>query len=304
MAFRVKKTVAHWSLRHTHTPSKPLPRDRETHAYHLTPSVCTRRHLDLLLAENSILVCHQRLSPSDQKGNMLTRNIRFEAHLLESHVRSPILSHTHVANTVGHAKHARTSSTRHSSSLTVRGKKIEHWEKTFKKVCGARKRGSSTRSRSQCPQCAAAVAQLVAVSVGCAAAVTPRVEFLRLLDHACVFCFRYASPTSPSQRILCLPTGPLLPLQKLCPWICPRPFAMWRIACIGPHTRRELTSRPYQSSHGSNRHCRGSAAFNLASNHLRSPCQIEEATTHQESGALCEGTKPSSELERKMNKET
>ena len=66
MAFRVKKPslTGHSA---SHTPSKHVPRDKETHTCHLTPPACTRCHLDLLLAENRITVCHQRLSPFPQR---------------------------------------------------------------------------------------------------------------------------------------------------------------------------------------------------------------------------------------------
>ena len=44
-------------------------------------------------------------------------------------------------------------------------------------------------------------------------------------------------------------------------------------------------------------------AFNLASKHLRSTCQMKETTRHQENGALCDCRKRSSEQERELNKE-
>ena len=104
-----------------HTSSKRVPRHQETHTWHLTPAASTGRHLDLLLAGKP----HLGVSPASlpissaqaKKGNMLTRKLRLKATRLESHV----------ATTVGRAKHTNTSHPSHSSSLKVRDKTSGIW---------------------------------------------------------------------------------------------------------------------------------------------------------------------------------
>ena len=93
---------------HTHTPSKHMPRDQDTHTCHLTPPVCTRYHLYLLLAESSVSVCHQRLSPSPQR-----RPKRQHAHT------KPLLEILSLEDHFCHASTSPTCETHDSGNIDV-----------------------------------------------------------------------------------------------------------------------------------------------------------------------------------------
>ena len=144
MAFREKKSRSMITPPHTHTPSKHVPRDQETHTCHLTPPVCTRCHLDLLLAENRISVCHQRLFPFPQR-----RLKRQHAHTKQFISRPPCWKITNFEDQFCHASTSPTRlgmrSTREPPTCSQCGARRSNTLKNTPRSSEVQKKRSSTR---------------------------------------------------------------------------------------------------------------------------------------------------------------
>ena len=185
-----------------------MPRDQETHTCHLTPPVYTRRHLDLLRAENRISVCHQRLSPFPHR-----RPKRQHAHTKPFISRPPCWKHqVWKINSVTQARRPQGWACEGRENLPLvhsAGREDPTPGRTLQDRSRCRKKVSSTRlpcplrrsngniysfievsdstrisiiyepevpARVQRPRCAVPGALLVAMDGGCAPAVKYRVR--------------------------------------------------------------------------------------------------------------------------------
>ena len=174
-----------------------MPGNQETHTCHLTPPVCRGRHLGVLLAENRVSVCHQRLSPflqrRPQRQHAHTKPFISKPPCWKAKFRSSILSRKHVTNMRNTREHPTCSQCGARGSKT--GKNTPRSSEVQKKTVFntssclfGRSSGNiynfidvppSTRvsvmfepeapgSKVQRPRCAIPAALLVAMDGGCA----------------------------------------------------------------------------------------------------------------------------------------